>query len=121
MHGDAQFAITTAQTVQEVFWERSLALLPLLASPMPPSVLLLQQNGSAESPKAGGGSGGGSGGGGEIDRLMTGLVFLFPALGGALFGYDIGATSGALVSLTSAATSGTDWCVTAPSSGWIRG
>ncbi len=41
---------------------------------------------------------------------MTGLAFIFPALGGGLFGYDIGATSGALVSLSSAATSGTDWC-----------
>ena len=41
---------------------------------------------------------------------MTGLAFIFPALGGGLFGYDIGATSGALVSLTNAATAGTDWC-----------
>eukprot|EP00884_Botryococcus_braunii_P016785 jgi/Botrbrau1/3790/Bobra.0183s0023.2 len=41
--------------------------------------------------------------------ITTGLLFLFPALGGLLFGYDIGATSGALVSLKSAATSGTNW------------
>lgn len=40
---------------------------------------------------------------------MTALVFLFPAIGGLLFGYDIGATSGALVSITSETTSGTDW------------
>ena len=40
---------------------------------------------------------------------MTSLVFVFPALGGLLFGYDIGATSGALVSITSQQTSGTDW------------
>ena len=40
---------------------------------------------------------------------MTSLVFLFPAIGGLLFGYDIGATSGALVSITSEQTSGTDW------------
>lgn len=46
-----------------------------------------------------------------IDWFITGLAFLFPAVGGALFGYDIGATSGALVSIKSAATSGTDWCV----------
>ena len=45
----------------------------------------------------------------RIDWLITSLAFLFPALGGALFGYDIGATSGALVSLKSAATSGTSW------------
>ncbi|KAJ7538482.1 hypothetical protein O6H91_11G049900 [Diphasiastrum complanatum] len=37
------------------------------------------------------------------------LPFLFPALGGVLFGYDIGATSGASISLTSADLSGTDW------------
>ena len=54
----------------------------------------------------------GSGGGKppEIDWLMTGLAFIFPALGGGLFGYDIGATSGALASLSSAATAGSDWC-----------
>lgn len=57
---------------------------------------------------------GGSGGGddeskGKIDWGITSLIFVFPALAGALFGYDIGATSGALVSLSSAATSGTDW------------
>lgn len=40
---------------------------------------------------------------------MTALCFLFPAIGGALFGYDIGATSGALVSLTSPSFSGTSW------------
>lgn len=49
-----------------------------------------------------------------IDWIITSLAFLFPALGGALFGYDIGATSGALVSIKSAATSGTDWCVLSP-------
>ena len=37
------------------------------------------------------------------------LAFLFPALGGLLFGFDIGATSGALVSLTSAQTGGVPW------------
>ena len=45
----------------------------------------------------------------EVDWFMTFLVFVFPALGGLLFGYDIGATSGALVSITSERTSGTDW------------
>ena len=45
----------------------------------------------------------------QINWAMTIPAFLFPALGGALFGYDIGATSGALVSIKSAATSGTDW------------
>ncbi|KAL5717287.1 hypothetical protein ACHQM5_010321 [Ranunculus cassubicifolius] len=37
------------------------------------------------------------------------LPFLFPALGGLLFGYDIGATSGATISLQSAELSGTAW------------
>ncbi|KAG8061557.1 hypothetical protein GUJ93_ZPchr0003g16634 [Zizania palustris] len=37
------------------------------------------------------------------------LPFLFPALGGLLFGYDIGATSGASISLQSAELSGTTW------------
>jgi len=37
------------------------------------------------------------------------LAFIFPALGGLLFGYDIGATSGAIVSLTSEATGGVPW------------
>ncbi|CAN6486498.1 unnamed protein product [Victoria cruziana] len=37
------------------------------------------------------------------------LPFLFPALGGLLYGYDIGATSGASVSLESAELSGTTW------------
>lgn len=35
--------------------------------------------------------------------------FFFPALGGLLFGYDIGATSGAAVSIVSQQFSGTDW------------
>ncbi|MFS7903375.1 putative major facilitator, sugar transporter, major facilitator superfamily [Helianthus anomalus] len=37
------------------------------------------------------------------------LPFLFPALGGLLFGYDIGATSGATLSLQSPELSGTTW------------
>lgn len=37
------------------------------------------------------------------------LPFVFPALGGLLFGYDIGATSGATISVHSADLSGTTW------------
>lgn len=37
------------------------------------------------------------------------LPFVFPALGGLLFGYDIGATSGATLSLQSPELSGTTW------------
>ncbi|KAK9824931.1 hypothetical protein WJX74_007979 [Apatococcus lobatus] len=49
-----------------------------------------------------------------IDWFITSLLFLFPAFGGLLFGYDIGATSGAIVSLKSAATSGTTWYELSP-------
>ena len=49
---------------------------------------------------------------GEVINWPTALAaFVVPAVGGALFGYDIGVTSGALVSLKGAATSGTDWGV----------
>jgi len=44
-----------------------------------------------------------------IDWTMTSLLFLFPAIGGLLFGYDIGASSGALLSMTSSTLSGTSW------------
>lgn len=37
------------------------------------------------------------------------LPFLFPALGGLLFGYDIGATSSASISIQSPTLSGTTW------------
>nr|XP_043609961.1 D-xylose-proton symporter-like 3, chloroplastic [Erigeron canadensis] len=37
------------------------------------------------------------------------IPFVFPALGGLLFGYDIGATSGATLSLQSPELSGTTW------------
>lgn len=43
-----------------------------------------------------------------VDGGAVALAFAVPALGGLAFGYDIGVTSGALVSLTSA-SSGTDW------------
>jgi len=44
-----------------------------------------------------------------IDWIMASLLFVFPALGGLLFGFDIGATSGALLSMADARLSGTDW------------
>ncbi|KAH7687248.1 Sugar/inositol transporter protein [Dioscorea alata] len=37
------------------------------------------------------------------------ISFLFPALGGLLYGYDIGATSGATISIESSTLSGTTW------------
>ena len=42
------------------------------------------------------------------------LFFVFPAIGGMLFGYDIGATSGALLSMTSESLSGTSWYALSP-------
>ncbi|KAL2486455.1 D-xylose-proton symporter-like 3 [Abeliophyllum distichum] len=49
----------------------------------------------------------------HLKRFLLGLLFflpfLFPALGGLLFGYDIGATSGATISLQSPELSGTNW------------
>ena len=44
-----------------------------------------------------------------VDWRATGLAFVFPAIGGLLFGWDIGVTSGALANLSSPVTSGTDW------------
>ncbi|KAL5580940.1 hypothetical protein UlMin_013382 [Ulmus minor] len=45
----------------------------------------------------------------EFSWFSVILPFLFPALGGLLFGYDIGATSGATISLLSPELSGTNW------------
>lgn len=45
----------------------------------------------------------------SVDWVATGLCFIFPAIGGLLFGYDIGATSGVLASLTSEKLSGVEW------------
>ena len=45
----------------------------------------------------------------SVDWGRSLLYFVFPALGGGLFGYDIGATSGALLSMTSQDMSGTVW------------
>ncbi|KAG0622798.1 hypothetical protein M758_3G124200 [Ceratodon purpureus] len=46
---------------------------------------------------------------GEFEWNAVLWPFFFPALGGLLFGYDIGATSGAAVSIVSPGLSGTDW------------
>ncbi|GBF98053.1 D-xylose-proton symporter-like chloroplastic [Raphidocelis subcapitata] len=49
-----------------------------------------------------------------VDWRATGPCFLFPALGGLLFGFDIGASSGVLSSLTSETLSGVDWYQLSP-------
>uniref|UniRef100_A0A0E0P391 Major facilitator superfamily (MFS) profile domain-containing protein n=1 Tax=Oryza rufipogon TaxID=4529 RepID=A0A0E0P391_ORYRU len=60
-----------------------------------------------EAPSSGGAGDGAAGK--EFSWSSIILPFLFPALGGLLFGYDIGATSGACISLQSAELSGTTW------------
>uniref|UniRef100_A0A0E0D8W8 Major facilitator superfamily (MFS) profile domain-containing protein n=1 Tax=Oryza meridionalis TaxID=40149 RepID=A0A0E0D8W8_9ORYZ len=60
-----------------------------------------------EAPSSGGAGDGAAGE--EFSWSSIILPFLFPALGGLLFGYDIGATSGASISLQSAELSGTTW------------
>ncbi|XP_021725807.1 D-xylose-proton symporter-like 2 [Chenopodium quinoa] len=45
----------------------------------------------------------------EFSIMSCILPFLFPALGGLLFGYDIGATSSATISIKSPTLSGTTW------------
>ncbi|KAK2993160.1 hypothetical protein RJ640_015347, partial [Escallonia rubra] len=44
-----------------------------------------------------------------LNIVHSNIRFVFPALGGLLFGYDIGATSGATISLQSPELSGTTW------------
>ncbi|XP_042469742.1 D-xylose-proton symporter-like 2 [Zingiber officinale] len=51
----------------------------------------------------------GDGSGDSYSVAAAILPFLFPAIGGLLYGYDIGATSGAKISLQSATLSGTTW------------
>ena len=53
--------------------------------------------------------GGGGGRPDQVDWRVTGFAFLFPAIGGLLFGWDIGTTSGALTSIMDPNTSGVDW------------
>eukprot|EP00238_Polyblepharides_amylifera_P009327 CAMPEP_0196594268 /NCGR_PEP_ID=MMETSP1081-20130531/77815_1 /TAXON_ID=36882 /ORGANISM="Pyramimonas amylifera, Strain CCMP720" /LENGTH=489 /DNA_ID=CAMNT_0041918479 /DNA_START=387 /DNA_END=1856 /DNA_ORIENTATION=+ len=48
------------------------------------------------------------------NKLAVATAFFFPAIGGLLFGYDIGATSGAMISISSEALSGTDWYSLSP-------
>lgn len=58
---------------------------------------------------------------GRYNRISAGLIFLFPALGGLLFGYDIGATSAVVAQLTSKSYSGTKWHSTFDESSVLQG
>nr|BAJ95036.1 predicted protein [Hordeum vulgare subsp. vulgare] len=62
--------------------------------------------GADESPTD---AGSGAAAGADYSLAAVILPFVFPALGGLLFGYDIGATSGATISVHSAELSGTTW------------
>lgn len=57
----------------------------------------------------------------QLDGVATAKAFFGPALGGALFGYDIGATSGALVSLQDVTSSSSAWgtSLTDAQTGWL--
>ena len=47
--------------------------------------------------------------GGSFNKFSAFLIFLFPALGGLLFGYDIGATSAVILQLQDEDYSGVHW------------
>ena len=49
------------------------------------------------------------------------MIFIFPALGGLLFGYDIGATSEVLTQLEDADYSGTTWYDYVADTSWLQG
>ena len=58
---------------------------------------------------------------GSYDAFHTFLIFIFPALGGLLFGYDIGSTSVVLTQLEDEDTSGTKWYDTVADSPILQG
>jgi MFS family permease len=58
---------------------------------------------------------------GQYSRVSAFLIFLFPAMGGLLFGYDIGATSAVITQLKSSAFSGTTWYEAVADSSLLQG
>lgn len=57
----------------------------------------------------------------QYSRTAVAFIFLFPALGGLLFGYDIGSTSSILLQLESKSKSGTSWYDTVDDSTLLQG
>lgn len=57
----------------------------------------------------------------KYNRVSATLVFLFPATGGLLFGYDIGATSAVITQLQSSSLSGTLWYSNVAESSVLQG
>eukprot|EP01038_Epipyxis_sp_PR26KG_P010393 gene10393-13959_t len=57
----------------------------------------------------------------KYDKISTFLIFFFPALGGLLFGYDIGATSAVVSQLQSSTYSGVSWSSAVSNSSLLQG
>jgi MFS family permease len=58
---------------------------------------------------------------GKFSPFSAFLIFFFPALGGLLFGYDIGATSAVLIQLKSSTYSGVLWSHDVAESSFLQG
>lgn len=58
---------------------------------------------------------------GQYSRIAVFLIFFFPALGGLLFGYDIGATSAVITQLQSRVYSGVLWYDNILQSSYLQG
>jgi len=57
----------------------------------------------------------------SYNRIATLMIFLFPAMGGLLFGYDIGATSAVVTQLKSSVYSGVMWSDAVSGSSFLQG
>lgn len=57
----------------------------------------------------------------SYNKLATLMIFLFPAMGGLLFGYDIGATSAVVTQLKSSVYSGVLWSEAVSGSSFLQG
>jgi MFS family permease len=57
----------------------------------------------------------------SYDKTAAFLIFFFPALGGLLFGYDIGATSAVVSQLESSSYAGVSWSTAVESSSLLQG
>ena len=58
---------------------------------------------------------------GRFSRISAFLIFFFPALGGLLFGFDIGATSAVVSQLKSPTYSGVSWHTNIAESSFLQG
>jgi len=58
---------------------------------------------------------------GDYSVFSSFLIFIFPASGGLLFGYDIGSTSASIIQIQSKSYSGIMWCETIHGSSLLQG